>query len=42
MHESFGLFQNNLLQESCENFVALHSDFHHVIKGSDLGGKNIF
>lgn len=42
MLESFGLFQNILLQEFCENFVALHSDFHHIIKCSDLGSKNIF
>lgn len=42
MHESFGLFQNILLQESCENFVTLHSDFNRVIKCSDFGSKKYF
>lgn len=42
MHESFELFQNILLQESCENFVTLHSDFNHVFKCSDFSIKNVF
>lgn len=42
MHKSFGLFQNILLQESCDNFVSLHSDFNRAIKCREFGSKKYF